>query len=275
MQRSAGSGVLEVALSGGRTKVVRMFQEGSAKIRMPKDIEGSHAEAILINTSGGLTGGDRLDWRVNVEEGGCVSLTTQACEKVYRSSGGTADVSVRLSAGVNARIDWLPQETILFEGGRLVRRVEADLARDAALLVLEAVILGRKAHGEEVETGSFRDSWRIRRDGVLIHAEEMRLDEPFGTYRGSAAALGKNTAFATLLMVDDRAGEWLGAVRETISALSMDGGASAWQTAGSGKLLARIAARDSYALRKALLPLVRVLKSSAAAGYGLPRIWSI
>jgi urease accessory protein len=274
-QRSQGRGGLEVSHARGRTRVRRLFQEGSAKIRLPRDLEGPEAEAVLINTSGGLTGGDRIEWEVAAAAGASLTLTTQACEKVYRSNGGDAEMRATISAGRGARIDWLPQETIIFDGGRISRRLEANLEGDSVLLVLEAVILGRRARGEEVETGSFRDSWRIRRNGVLIHAEETRFEEPFGAYRGVAAALGHNTAFATLLLVDDDAARHTAAVRGLIAAAGVAGGASAWETAGSGKLLARMAARDGYLLRKALLPVVRLLKTGAADGAGLPRIWSI
>jgi urease accessory protein len=274
-QRSQGRGGLEVAHARGRTRVRRLFQEGSAKIRLPRDLAGPGAEAVLINTSGGLTGGDQLEWDVAAVAGAAVTLTTQACEKVYRSSGGEAHVRASIRAEAGARVDWLPQETIVFDGGRISRKFEANLEGDATLLVLEAVILGRKARGEEVETGSFRDSWRIRRNGLLVHAEETRFEEPFGAYRGVAAALGHNTAFATLLLVDDGAARHTAAVRGLISAAGVAGGASAWETAGSGKLLARMAARDGYMLRKALLPVVRLLKTGAADGAGLPRIWSI
>jgi urease accessory protein len=274
-QRSQGRGGLEVAQARGKTRIRRLFQEGSAKIRLPRDLAGPEAEAVLINTSGGLTGGDRLEWNVTAAQGAALTLTTQACEKVYRSGGGEAQVLASVRAETGARVDWLPQETIVFDGGRISRRFEANLEGDATLLVLEAVILGRRARGEEVETGSFRDSWRIRRNGLLVHAEETRFEEPFGAYRGVAAALGHNTAFATLLLVDDGAARHTNAVRGLISAAGLAGGASAWETAGSGKLLARMAARDGYMLRKALLPVVRLLKTGAANGAGLPRIWSI
>jgi len=274
-QRSQGRGGLEVARARGKTRIRRLFQEGSAKIRLPRDLAGEEAEAVLINTSGGLTGGDRIEWNVVVAAGASLTLTSQACDKVYRSAGGDAEVRASIRAERGARVDWLPQETIVFDGGRIARRLEADLEGDASLLVLEAVILGRRARGEEVETGAFRDSWRIRRDCVLVHAEETRFEEPFGAYRGVAAALGSNSAFATLLLVEDGSARHLAEVRSLISASGVTGGASAWETAGSGKLLARMVARDGYSLRKALLPVVRLLKTGAADGIGLPRIWSI
>jgi urease accessory protein len=171
-------------------------------------------------------------------------------------------------------VNWLPQETILFNEGRLCRRLEADLDRGAVLLALEAVILGRRAHGETVSQGLFRDRWRIRREGRLIHAEETCLTGPFDAFLGKAA-LGGNSAFAAILLAGGDALELAGPVRECLSRHAVAGGASAWPVGQSGKLLARIAAVDGYELRKALIPLLRLLNCGAQAEAGLPRIWSM
>jgi urease accessory protein len=252
-----------------------MFQEGSAKIRIPRDGEGGGLEAVLINTSGGLTGGDRLRWEIGAAAGATLTLTTQACEKVYRASQGEAQVSASLQIAAGARVNWLPQETILFDGGRLERRLDADLGEGSSLLALEAVILGRRARGETVGNGLFRDRWRIRREGVLIHAEETCFEGPFDVYFGKTASLGGNSAFASILLVGDGARDLLDEARNCIARHDVAGGASAWTIGASGKLLARLAARDGYELRKALVPLLRLLNCSAQGGSGLPRIWSI
>ncbi len=147
-------------------------------------------------------------------------------------------------------------------------------APDAVLLALEAVILGRRAHGETVSQGLFRDRWRIRREGRLIHAEDTRLEGPFEAYTAKAA-IGGNSAFAAILLVGDNATELAGQARECLSQHRVQGGASAWSVGQSGKLLARIAAVDGYELRKALIPLLRLLNGGAQDEAGLPRIWSI
>ena len=171
-------------------------------------------------------------------------------------------------------MNWLPQETILYNEGRLCRSLDADLAPGAALLALEAVILGRRAHGETVSQGLFRDRWRIRREGRLIHAEDTRLEGPFEAFTAKAA-LGGNSAFAAILLVGGNAAQLAGSMRECLSQHQVQGGASAWSVGQSGKLLARIAAVDGYELRKALIPLLRLLNCGAREDAGLPRIWSI
>ncbi|THD66132.1 urease accessory protein UreD, partial [Phenylobacterium sp.] len=143
LQRAQGAGRIEVAADTGRTRLKRLYQDGCGKILLPVDRAARSLEAVAINTSGGLTGGDRMAWRARAEAGASLTLTTQACEKVYRARDGHAAVSVGLDVGPGARIDWLPQETILFDAADLSRTLEADLAAGATLLVVEAVVLGR------------------------------------------------------------------------------------------------------------------------------------
>lgn len=233
-------------------------------------------EAVLINTSGGLTGGDRLQWRVEAGAATQVTATTPAFEKVYRADAGSvARVDTLLEAGQGAHLGWLPQETLMFEGGALERRIEAHLAADASLLAVEAVVLGRTARGETVRSGRFRDSWRVRRGGVLVHAEETRLGGDIAAIGAPAPALRGMAAFATVLMVGDGAEARLDETRRLLRRLGSLGGASAWRVGPHGKLLARLVAKDDYELRRALIPLLDLLIGQAEQGGVLPRIWSI
>ena len=178
LQRAAGEGRIAVKAEDGVTRLARLYQEGCAKIRLPTDRAARGLEAVLINTSGGLTGGDQTSWRVDAQAGARLTLTTQACEKIYRARDGRAEVNVSLNVGAGARLDWLPQETILFNEASLARSLKADLAADARLLAVEAVVLGRTAMGETVRSGALRDRWRIRREGRLVFADDLRFEGP-------------------------------------------------------------------------------------------------
>lgn len=264
LQRASGAGLIEVrTVAGGVTRLQRLGQEGCAQIRLPRDPGSADPTAIAINTAGGLTGGDRLDWTATAGAGARLTVTTQACEKVYRSLGADAETRITLTAGAGARLDWLPQEAILFDAARLSRRIEADIAADASLLVCEAVILGRAAMGEQVASGALRDRWRIRRGAALVFAEEFALDDGFAAVAARAAALGAAGAFASVLLVAPGAETRLAAAR---SAIGGAGGVSAW----NGKLFARILAPDGMALRHALIPLLAALRDAP-----LPRAWSL
>jgi urease accessory protein len=266
-QRVAASAVLATASDGRRTRLARLFQEGAAKIRLPR-AAGDPLEAVLINTAGGLTGGDRIAWRIEAGERSSVSITTQACEKLYRAASGRAEAAVGLVAGRAARIAWLPQETILYQGSAFARRLDVDLAAGSEALIVEAAIVGRRAMGEEVVSAIFQDRWRVRREGRLVHAEALGLGPDMGAARARRAVAGGAGAFATVLLVADRAESFLEPVRDILAA---SGGASAWSVAGTGKLLARLVAEDGYELRRRLVPLVGLLNGRA----GLPGLWSL
>lgn len=263
LQRARGSGRIAVHVEDGRTRLSRLYQDGCGKIRLPRDARAEGLEGVLINSSGGLTGGDRMEWAAEAGPGAQLTLTTQACEKVYRARDGQAEVRTTLTLGEDARIDWLPQETILFDGGGLSRRLEADLAPGARLLALEAVVLGRTAMAETVRAGRLGDRWRVRCEGRLVFADDLRLDGPVADIGAKAPVLAGARAFASLLLVDADAGRFLEPLR---AALGPAGGASAFD----GKLFARITAPDGFDLRRALLPALAILRDGAP----LPRVWS-
>lgn len=260
-QRAFGCGRLAVAAECGRTRLQRLYQEGSAKLRLPR-ARGPSLEAVMINSAGGMTGGDRFAWTVQAGAGAHAVLTTQACERVYRASADTARVDVQLTLDAGARLDWLPQETILFDGSALSRTITADLADDAGLLLCEAVILGRHAMGETFARGAFHDRWRIRREGRLVFADDLRLDGDIPHQIHQSALLAGAGAFATLLLVSPDADTHLDAVRAAVEGL---GGASAFD----GKLVARLAAADGLTLRRALIPALLALGATP------PAVWTL
>ena len=192
-------------------------------------------------------------------------VTSQACEKIYRSLGGAAEVTTRLEVGAGGRLDWLPQETILFDGGRIARRLEVDLAADATLLAVEAVIFGRTAHGETVRSGLFRDRWRIRREDALAFADELRFDWADAHLLDRPAVLAGGRAMATILFIGPDAEARLPSRPRAASA--RPAAVSAW----NGKLLARIVAEGGAALRRVTSPALIDLLDGAA----LPKLWQI
>jgi urease accessory protein len=266
-QRVDGEARLAVGRVEGRTRLRRLHQRGAAKIRLPRAAEDP-LEAILINTAGGLTGGDRIVWHVEAGAGAKAVATTQASEKVYRSASGLSNVTVRLAAGEGASLAWLPQETILFDRSALSRRLDADLAPGARLLLAETTVFGRTAMGETVTQGLFRDRWRVRVAGRLVHAEDFCIGPDAAQGLAAKTGLGGAAAMATALLISDDAELILDEVRDIIGDA---GGASFWTANGTGKLLARLVAIDGYALRKRLMPLLALLNGRAS----LPKAWSL
>ncbi|MGV1870120.1 urease accessory protein UreD [Agrobacterium rosae] len=262
-QRARGRGRIVTKALNGRSRLDELFQEGCAKIRLP-DTFSNEMEAILINSSGGLTGGDEVEWQAVAGAGTSLVVTTQACEKVYKAAAGTAAVTARVSAGAGAKLHWLPQETILFDRASLTRRLEADIDASAEFIAVEAVLLGRQAMGEAMKEGLFRDRWRIRHGGKLIHAEELRLDGDIADLTIAAPVLSGQVAFATLLYIGPLAEALLPRLRDILGAA---GGASEWQ----GKLVVRLSAPDGFTLRKMLFPIISLLRNGAP----VPKVWNL
>jgi urease accessory protein len=251
-QRSQG----RVDLAVGARGLKRLREEGAAKVRLPP---GSN-EAILINTSGGLAGGDQFAVSVTAGRDAVLSLTTQAAERCYRTLGPPALVHAQCMAEDGSRLFWLPQELIIYDGASLERRLEADVAASSRFLAVETLVFGRQASGETVRSAVIKESWRIRREGRLVFAEEFGFD---GALPKSLATFDGAAALATVVLVAEDAEEQLEATRQL---LNEAGGASAW----NGKLVARLLAPDGFGLRKTLVPLLRRL----AGPQGLPRIWA-
>jgi urease accessory protein len=255
LQRAQGAAHLSFGISG----VQRWREDGAAKVRLPRRPPDAPAEAILINTAGGLTGGDRLDWTLEADGTNLVA-TTQAAEKIYRSLGNDAEIHSRLTGSSGTRLYWLPQEAILFDGAKLRRTLDVDLTGGATLLALEATVFGRRAMGESIHDLAFHDRWRVRREGTLVFADDVRFA---GALPRTVATLGDGGAIATLLLVAEDSDAQLASLREIFGA---GGAVSAWD----GKLLARVLAKDGFDLRKLLNPALKLL----VPGGTLPMIWS-
>ncbi|MET3898537.1 urease accessory protein [Devosia sp. UYZn731] len=264
MQRARGVGRIATKLRDGVTVIDTLYQDGCAKIRLPHT-HSSALEAVLINTAGGLTGGDHMQWGADAAPNGKMVLTTQACERIYRSTGATARVETRLTVGANAHLDWLPQETILFEASKLDRRIDIDLADGASLTAIEAVLLGRDAMGELASDAYLRDNWRIRRNGRLLHAEATLLTGQ-GSERIAAPLLAGARAFATILHIGPLAARRL----ETVRALMPANGLIAASAIGE-RLVVRAIAESGLALRRMIVPIVAELSGAGS----LPRLWHL
>ena len=247
--RTEGVARLKVERIAGDSVAMDLDEQGPLRMRFPRVRASDALEVVIVNTGGGIVGGDRLAFEVEADEGASVSVTSQAAEKIYRSSGPAASISVRLAAARGSQLAWLPQESILFDRARVSRRIDAETAADASLTICESIVFGRAAMGERVAAGMLQDRWRIRRDGRLIFADALTLDGAIASILdGSAVAAGAN-AIATLVHVAPDSGRKLDAIRATFDVPAVEAGASALD----GMLVARFIARDGFGLRGAIL----------------------
>ena len=259
--RARGSVTFDVQLIDGKTRRRQLHESGSLRVRFPSP-EDHGLSAMFVNTAGGAAGGDRFDIDITVGAGTSLTVSTAAAEKVYRSHGPAAEIDIKLTAGANAHLSWLPQETILFDQSRTERSIEIDLDATASLVVCEIVIFGRAAMGEKMLTGSFVDRWRLRRGGKLVFAETVRLDGDLGEKLARPAIANSGLAIGTALIVpgDEALVE---RIREAAENFRGEVGISCW----NGFAMARFCAQDAAKLR---LDMMNVLARSGAA---LPRLW--
>lgn len=266
--RARGEARAAFARIGPRTEPARVFETGGLRLRFPRTTAG--CEAVLINTGGGMAGGDRAKTAIVLDAGAEVLFTTQSAEKIYRSEGETTQVEARVSVGAAACLEWLPQETILFHGARFARRLDVDLAADASLFLVEAVTFGRLAMGERSADANLRDSWRIRREGQLVLAEELRLDHAGAVLDRPAVGRGAR-AIASILIVARDAQAQLDKIRAALDKACRhdDELLEAGATALDGLVLGRLVSLSPARLRAAVLEVMMALRERAA-----PRVWS-
>lgn len=260
--RAYGSVAFSTRQVKGKSRRAEVFEEGSLRVRFPTSSDDV-LDAILVNTAGGMAGGDEFTIDIAVGANSHLSVTTVAAEKIYRSTGADANANVKLAVATGGSLAWLPQETILFDRSRFSRSIDVDLKENASILLAESTIFGRTAMGEQMESGALFDRWRIRREGRMIFAETFRLDGLIAAQLKEDAINRGGAGLATIVMVPglqahvdlvrDLAGEYRGEV-----------GGSAW----NGIAVVRCSAADGAALRHDVTMILSVLGDRA-----LPRLW--
>jgi urease accessory protein len=271
-QRADGAATLTIDCDGGVSRLCDLYQRAPCRVLFPDVEAGEPLQAVLLTTTGGLTGGDRTCVEFKIGANARATLTTQAAEKLYRAVPGAAPVesSVSLQAGANSWAEWLAQETILFNGARLRRSFCADLAPGSRMLSVESIVFGRQAMGEELRVGMLHDSWRIRRAGRLIWADAMRLDGDIAALRRAPFGPGDARACATLLYAGPDSGELLEPVRTVLGDVAEHGGA----TLIDGLLIIRLLDSDAPRLRSRAVSVAGLIRHAAAGlSRTLPRVW--
>jgi urease accessory protein len=260
--RAQGAVSFEVHQFDCLTRRGPLHESGSLRVRFPSP-EGEGMSAVLVNTAGGIAGGDRFDVAITTGEGTRLTLTTAAAEKIYRSHGPAAQIQITLKAQARSHLAWLPQETILFDRARVSRSLDIELSETASLLLSEIVVFGRIAMGERMSQGDFVDRWRLRRGGRLIFAENIRLGGNIGEKLVSPAVARGGAAIGMALIVPGD--EALAArIRELAPTFAGEVGVSAW----NGFATVRFCAQDAAHLRADMMAVL-----GRASDRALPRLW--
>tara|TARA_B100001245_G_scaffold234973_1_gene221727 strand:- start:1288 stop:2097 length:810 start_codon:yes stop_codon:yes gene_type:complete len=268
LQRLRGSA--RVCFAGRENRLTDLYQTNPCRVFLPRR-PGGKVEAILLNTAGGITDGDELDYAVCTADGAHVVVTTQAAEKIYRSRGDDCLVRNQLQVINGAFLEWLPQETILFDGAVLTRKIDIRVDTDSRLLAMDWLILGRLARGEHLRQAAIHDQWRLRRDSQLIWADDFRLNGDVEALCHRRSLLDGAHAIATIIYVAPDAPDLLETARRALRKAVCRAGVSE----RTGQLICRFLGPDDISLRR---DVEAFLATFRAALYGhpapLPRVWA-
>ena len=260
LQRAHG----QIALTLCGNKLEELYQSGCAKLMLPKTY-GEMTEAVMLNTSGGITGGDRLNVKIQVENGAVVA-TSQTAERLYRSITEPAKIEIKLRAYNAATLHWLPQETIIFDGAELDRTVCLDMSADSKCLLAETIVMGREAMGEDIRFCHFTDNWRLYREGQLFHAESLRLTDRVAEIMAVPAGGNGARLLSTILYAGFDAEQMAGLLKSVVEACSSKCVMSCW----NDRLVIRLMSLHPRFARADIKELL-----CALSGQPLPRVWQV
>jgi urease accessory protein len=267
-------GACELILSGrtGTTRLAHLYQHDPYRILFPRVDPGELTTAVVTNTAGGMVGGDRLRVDIRIEDGGRAIVVGQSAEKVYRSLGPATELDVTLAVE-GGWLEYLPQETILFEGSRLRRQTRLDVAGGGRALAGEILVFGRVARGETLTYGLVRDAWTVRRDGRLVWADALQMEsDDIARCLGAPAGFSGARASAMAVYVGPDATERLDEARALAAGKDVRSGA----TLCGPVLVVRWMGADPLAVRRAFGDFWQGMRAAAAQlPARLPRLWHV
>jgi urease accessory protein len=270
-------GVAEIGFGqqDGVTRLTHLYQRDPLRVLFPTPDAGDPPLAVIVTTSGGLVAGDRLDVAVRLAPGAVAHVTASAAEKIYRSVGPTTTIHQSLAIADGSALEFLPPETILFDGARLRRETVVELGAGAGFLGGDIVVFGRRARGERFTKGFLREVWQVRREGNLVWGDAVHLEDDIAQIIDHPACFDGAAAFATLILApfgrDPRS--LLDGAR-TVQSAGATGNLRSGVTAVAGLVVARWLAADAAVLRDAYVDLACHFRREALAlAPRLPRLW--
>jgi urease accessory protein len=262
-QRAHGRLALSFAPHGPTTRIQNFYQEGCLKARLPRPVEPGTCEAVLMNISGGIAGGDNLGLDITLARNAQAAIATSTAERIYRSLGPPSQIHTQITVAEGANLAYLPQETILFDGFALNRTLRINLATNASYLGVESLIFGRQAMRETITNGALRDRISLHRDGRLTYQDSIRLDGDISGQLQHQAVAGSAITMASLIYAAPDAAANLEPLRAALAQ------AHAGVTLIEGILIARLLAPNAVTLRNYLTTVLHICRD----GRALPRVW--
>ena len=269
-------GVAEIGFAhkSGETRLDHLYQCNPLRMLFPTPLKGEIPTAVLTNTAGGLVGGDTMDISVSSGARTRGMAMAQAAEKVYRSAGEDSRINVNLTVHEDAWLEWLPQETIVFDGSRLRRQTTIDIQPGAKILAGEILVFGRIASGEKFSNGLLREVWNVRRQGRLEWTDALHLEDGIEETFANPACFNGAKAQDTVVYVDDDPAEFIELARSLLG--EVDEKLRGAATVVNGVLVVRWLAHDPVRLRREFGNFWAGFRKAAAdLPDALPRLWDI
>ena len=265
LQRSHGAARLAFANRDNRNSIVERYASAPVRILTPS-VQGGIPEAVLANTSGGIAGGDTSHIDILVAQNSQALVTGQAAEKIYRSIDMPASIRTVIKIEDDSTLEYLPQESILFDGAKLNRAVNISLGARSCLLLSEMFVLGRWAMNEDFTRGIFLDRWSIDVAGQPIWREGLRVEGGLSSL-SSSLGFANARALATIFYAGANAAEVLGLARDVIGPM---GGA----TIVRGMLVVRMLGNEAGMLKQQLSEIISIIRAAALGRPAeVPRVW--
>lgn len=260
---------------GDTTRLVHRMHTGPLRVQKPLYPEHpSTCHAIVIHPPGGVVGGDELQMQFDTGPDARVLLSTPGAAKWYRANGYRSRQQLRIQVAQGGALEWLPQETIVFNQADVVLDSVIDLSGDATYLGGEILCFGRIASGETFDQGRVRQSLMIRRDGKPLWLEQGVLEAGSRAMR-STPGLGGYRICASMTAVSGRANAALvNAVREQCAAVS-DGRGQLGVTQMKSVIIVRYLGDVSEIARQVMLSAWQLLRPALLGRAAVvPRIWN-
>lgn len=264
--------------AAGATRLAHRRHVGPLRVQRLLYPEGADcAHAVLLHPPGGIAAGDELNIALQLDVGAQVLATTPGSTKWYRSGGLAAQQRVHLRVADAACLEWLPQESVLFDGAHARQYIEIELAPRAAMFGWDIVQLGRLAAGELWRRGHWAQRLALRRDGRLCWVEQGAIDAD-GALRDSPLALAghavSGTAWGSSAALAAGPEQALIAARAAAAQHGLHCGVT-WLAAPAEMLLIRALGDSTEAMRALFEQLWHTLRPCIAARPPQrPRLWS-
>jgi len=256
---------------GERTVLASRVHYGPLVVQKSLYPEGDGVcQNVVIHPPGGIVGGDTLAIDIDAGPRTHVQLTTPGAAKCYRSGGAFARQRICLRAARGAMLEWLPQETIVFDAARIELELAIELSDDAQFVGWDVICLGRTAAGERFDRGALRQRVTLTRDGVPVFAERAVLHGGSPLLTSPVGLQGK-PVFGTFLAAAPVVSDAMLESCRRVSAMAGDGAV----TRLAGILIGRYLGTSAVAARHYFVELWRTLRPVLASRPAvLPRIWN-